>query len=183
MEFPVCFLSFSFSFMCLMVFSIPLSTFLLLLVLFVSCCCVPNCVLCFFYAATITAAVTAAVFLYLFIKRLCVCMCVSFYYLLCVLACVQVTHFILLFLSLSFFFFVYYKLPNLFTTYKENKPTVILSSFFSLSLFCVLVCSYLHGCCVCVWFLFLLIIVGFLDTYTLYICMCVMREYHHHHHR
>ena len=74
---------------------------------FVSCCCVPNCVFCFFYAATITAAATAAVFLYLFIKRLCVFM--SAFIICCVFACVQTTHFILLFLSLSFSFsfFVY----------------------------------------------------------------------------
>lgn len=172
MEFPVCFLSFFvYVFDGFLDSSIDFSFCELLL-------CSKLCSLFFFYAATITAAVTAAVFLYLFIKRLCVCMCVSFYYLLCVLACVQVTHFILLFLSLSFFFsfitnsLIYSQLT------RKTKPTVILSSFFFL--FCVLVCSYLHGCCVCVWFLFLLIIVGFLDTYTLYICMCVIREYHHH---
>ena len=122
----------------------------------------------FFYAATRTAAVTAAVFLYLFIKRLCVCVYVCQLLLSAVCFGVRAGHSFYFVVSLSLslvFLFVYYKLPNLFTTYKENKPTVILSSFFFLSfLFCVLVCSYLHGCCVCVWFLFLLIIVGFLDT-------------------
>jgi hypothetical protein len=62
--------------------------------------CSELCFLFFFYAATITAAAT--VFLYLFIKRLSVCVFVSFYYLLCV--GVQFTHFILLF---SVFSFVY----------------------------------------------------------------------------
>jgi hypothetical protein len=68
---------------------------------FVSCCCVPKlCLLFFFYAATITAA--AVVSLYLFIKRLCVC--ISFYYLLCVRAGHS---FYFVVLSLSLFFFVY----------------------------------------------------------------------------
>jgi hypothetical protein len=79
---------------------------------FLSCCCVPNCVFCFFYAATITAA--AAVFLYLFIKRLCVCVCQLLLSAVCLRACEQFTHFILLFSVFSFRLLK--KLPNLFTT-------------------------------------------------------------------
>ncbi len=112
----------------------------------------------FFYAATITAA--AAVFLYLFIKRL--CMCVSAFIICCV--CVQVTHFILLF---SVFFFRLLKNSLIYSQLKRKNQQLYYLSF------CVLVCSCLHGCCVFVWFSFLLIIVGFLDAYTLYICVCV----------
>jgi hypothetical protein len=128
-----------FSLYVFMVLSIYLSTFFCELLL-----CSKLCFLFFvFYAVTITAA--AAVFLYLFIKRLCVCVCVSAFIICCVFTCVRAVH---SFYFVVFFFRLLKKLPNLFTTLK--KPTVILSFFF-----CVLVCSsYLHGCCVCVWFFF-----------------------------
>jgi len=89
---------FSFLFMCLWL-SISLSTFssffLWVAAVFQTVFSV------FFYAATIAAA--AAVFLYLFIKRLCVC--VSFYYLLCV--CVRACSSLILFCCSLFLFFVY----------------------------------------------------------------------------
>lgn len=56
----------------------------------------------FFFMPPLSTA-AAAVFLYLFIKRLCVCMCQLLLSAVCSRACVQFTHFILLFL----FVFVY----------------------------------------------------------------------------
>jgi len=129
-------------FFCLCVYGSRFSLSTLLLLFFVSCCCVPNCVFCFFYAATITAA--AAVFLSLFIKRLCVC--VSAFIICCVFACVRAGHsfyFVVLCLLFSFIknSLIYSQLK------RKNQQLYYLS-------FCVLVCSYLHGCCVCVWFFF-----------------------------
>jgi len=116
-----------------------------------------NCVFCFSKVATITAAATVFSFIYLLSDYICVC--ISFYYMLCVStrACMQFTHFILLFLLYHFIFrllkqnkknsLIYSQLKRK----KTHQPTVILLFFrFFSFFFCVLVCSYLNGCCVCV---------------------------------
>ena len=100
--------------------------------------------------------------LYLFIKRLCVWVCVSFYYLLCF--CVEFTHFI-------FFLFHFIKLLNLFITKKKEKK-----SDFST------VCFYLHDCSVYVsesvddtirWFWMTMLFLLFFRALSLYITVCV----------
>jgi len=131
---------------------------------FVSCCCVPNCV--FFYAATTTAA--AAVFLYLFIKRLCVCVCVSFYYPLCVRACACRSLILFCCFSVYFFFSPSFIQNSLIYSQvqRKKKPTVILS-FFSCA--CVLIPTRLL--CVCGFF-FCWLSLGFWIP-ILYISGCV----------
>jgi hypothetical protein len=106
MEFPVRLI---FLFMCLWLFRFLCRLFFFFCELLL---CSKLCFLFFFYAATITAA--AAVFLYLFIKRLCVCVCQLLLSAVCLRACEQFTHFILLFSVFSFRLLK--KLPNLFTT-------------------------------------------------------------------
>ena len=108
-------------------------------------------------------------FIYLLSDCVCVCVCASFYYLLCV-ACVRAVH-SFYFVVHCFFFRLLKKLPNLFTTSKKTTNSYIILFFCA----CVLIPTRLL--CVRVWFSFLLIIVGFLDTYTLYIrvyvCVCL----------
>ncbi len=97
----------------------------------------------FFYAATITAA--AAVFLYLFIKRLCVC--VSAFIICCVFACVRAVHSFYFVVSLFSFCFSFIKNSLIYSQLKRKKPTVILSFFLCA---CVLIPTRLLCVCVCV---------------------------------
>jgi hypothetical protein len=136
---------------------------------FVSCCCVPNCVFCFFFMLPLLLPPPLFSFIYLLSD--CVCACVSFYYLR-VFACVRAVHSFYFVVSLFSFCFSFIKNSLIYSQLKRKKPTVILSFFLCA---CVLIPTRLL--CVCyAWFLFLLIIVGFMDAYSLYICMrvCVL---------
>ena len=102
------------------------------------------------------------------------CVCQLLLSAVCSRVCVQVTHFILLFLCLLFFLsFVHSKLPNLFTSSKEKNQQLSYLSFR------VLVCSYLHGCCVCACVVSFSVdyrwVSGYLYFIYLDVCMCVVR--------
>lgn len=156
-EFPVCLFHF-----CLCVYG---SRFLCRLsFFFVSCCCVPNCVFCFFYAATIRCRHRYFSFIYLLSDY--VCVCVSFYYLLCVSVCASSS--LILFCCFLFFSFVYLKENSLIYSQLKRKNQQLYYLFF------VLVCSYLHGCCVCVWFFSVDYrwVSGCL--YFIYLCVCML---------
>jgi len=82
--------------------------------------------------------------LFSFIYLLSDCVCVSAFIICCVFTCVRAVHsfyFVVLCFSLSFIknSLIYSQLK------RKNQQLYYLS-------FCVLVCSYLHGCCVCVVF-------------------------------
>lgn len=134
----------------------------------VSCCCVPNCV---FFSSIATISVAAAtVFLYLFTERLCVLPVQLFLSAVC--ACVQYTHFILLFILFSSFI-TKHKLPNLFTTSKRTTKRQqfysLLSFFFSCA--CVLIPTRLLCACV----VFLSVDYRWVSgrLFFIYLCVCV----------
>lgn len=159
-------------FMCLWL-SIYLSTFFLFF-LFVSCCCVPNCVFLFFFMPPLLLPPPLFSSIYLLSDCVCVCVCQLLLSAVCLRACVQITHFILLF-SVYFFFVSFIKKNSLIYSQLKREKN---QQLYYLS-FCVLVCSYLHGCCVCVCgFLFFSVdyrwVSGCLYFIYLYVCMCVV---------
>ena len=132
----------------------------------VSCCCVPNCV---FFSSIATISVAAATVFPLFIYEAIVCLPVQLF-LSAVCACVQYTHFILLFILFSSFT-TKHKLPNLFTTSKRTKKR---QQFYSLlSFFFVCLCAHTYTVVVCVCgFPLCWLSLGFW-TPILYISVCV----------
>lgn len=109
-------------------------------------------------------------FSFIYLRSDCVCCLFSFSYLLCVRACST----LILFCCSSCFLRLLLNTNSLiYSQLQRGQQNVNSSILFFRSSFRVLVCSYLHGCCVRVWFSSLLIIVGFLDAYSLYICVCV----------
>jgi len=150
-------------FFCLCVYGSRFLCRLILLLFFVSCCCVPNCVFCFFFMLPLLLPPPLFSFIYLLSD----CVCVSAFIICCVFACVRAVHSFYFVVSL-FSFFRLLKNSLIYSQLKRKKPTVILSFFLCA---CVLIPTRLL--CVCGFLFFLLIIVGFLDAYTIYICMCV----------
>ncbi len=133
--------------------------------------CSKLCFLFFFYAATITAA--AAVFLYLFIKRL--CMCVSAFIICCVFACVRAGH--SFYFVVLCFLFSFIKNSLIYSQLKRKKPTVILSFFLCA---CVLIPTRLLCVCVVFFSVDYRWVSGCLYFIYLCVCMCVLCDYHRH---
>jgi len=103
-----------------------------------------------------------------------VCVCVSFYYLLCV--CVRASSSLILFCC-SLFFFSFIKNSLIYSQLKRKNQQLYYLSF------CVLVCSYLHGCCVCV--VFFSVDYRWVSgcLYFIYLCVCMYVVYTYDRHR
>lgn len=160
--------------MCLWL-SISLSTFLLFFFLWVAAV-FQTVFSVFFYAATITAA--AAVFLYLFIKRLCVC--VSAFIICCVFACVRAVHSFYFVVLCLFLFFRLLKNSLIYSQLKRKKN----QQLYYLSFLCACVLIPTRLLCVCVWFLFFSVdyrwVYGCLYFIYLFVYVCYVCDYHRH---
>lgn len=134
-----------------------------------------NCVFCFLKLPLLLPL--PLFFLYLFIKRLCVC--VSAFIICCVFTRVRACSSLILFccFSLSFSFIKTNSL--IYSQLKRKKAT---NSYIILSFSCACVFIPKRLLCVCVWFFSVDYrwVYGCLYFIYLYVCMCVVCDYHRH---